>query len=256
MARRSASSAPAPAATQGFTLLEVIITIALLMTITMAVASAIKGGFDVRLGIAENGIVDHRLSVMMQKINEDLSHAFLIPTMDQTRIGNRRRGTFFAIKMGDSDELRLTTLSRRPFLRNMKSSDQTYVVYKVEKDKDNAAWSHLYRGETQILPEKFDEIEDMRLLGKYVKKLKFEAWNGTEWAKFDWDSSRGEYKDKMPHMVKVRLEAWAVDPTDPQEQTNGDELPTVTVQSVISLPFAMAYKEPKERPKEHRYQFE
>ncbi len=241
----------------GFSLLEVIITIGLLMTITIAVANMMKGSFDVRIALAENGTVNHRVSLAMQRIVDDLSHAYIVSTMDQVKAGNRTRGTIFAINpSAQADELKLTTFTKRPFVKNQKSSDQTFVIYRIEKDKKNLSWSHLHRGETAIIPERFNEIEQMPIIASYIKSLKILAWHGNDWEKFDWDSTKSAYKDRLPKMVKIILEAWAIEPENPEESVDADALPTVVVQTIVTLPYAESFQSVKESAKNWEYKLD
>ena len=59
-------------------------------------------------------------------------------------------------------------MSHEPIVANSHQSDQTYVIYKIEKDFDTNMLA-LYSGETAVIPEKLDDDAPFELLAKHVK---------------------------------------------------------------------------------------
>ena len=165
----------------------------------------LKNSSEVKAGVSEAGNVNHRLQVAMEKISRDLAHAFMVSKTDF----DRRTKAIFRIERHDnSDRLFLTTTTHRPKKIHSKESDMTYVIYEVRKDEDGQEPTHLFRGETARVPESFrDEVETV-MLARAIKSLKLIPWNGDKWTTDRWHSNRGEHRNKLPHMVRIEIEAY------------------------------------------------
>ena len=226
---------------QAFTLLEVILSLAILASLMSGVAMLLKNSSEIKAGVSEAGNVNHRLRVAMEKISRDLAHAFMVSKTDF----DRRTKAIFRIERHDnSDRLFLTTVTHRPKKINSKESDMTYVIYEVRKDEEGQLPTHLFRGETARVPESFrDEVETV-MLARAVKALKIIPWNGTKWSEDRWHSNRGEYRNKIPHMVRVELEAYESVELD-GENVRWEEAAVVTLKTVVFNHFATNFAQVK-----------
>ncbi len=200
---------PAPhqagAGRQAFTLLEVILSLAILASLMSGVAMLLKNSSAVKAGVSEAGNVNHRLQVALEKLSRDLAHGFMVSKTDF----DRRTKAIFRIERHDnSDRLYLTTATHRPKKVNSKESDLTYVIYEVRKGEDGQLPTHLYRGETARVPESFRDQVETVMLARAIKSLRLIPWNGTKWSENSWHSNRGEHRNKIPHMVRIELEAY------------------------------------------------
>lgn len=234
----------------GMTLLEILISIALLMTMTVATSSLLTNGIDMRFTLAQRSKVNHRLAIAMQRITEDLQHAFLLNFKRQEYLDyvtTRSTKSIFQVKPWDNNsELRLTTLTHRPRIASAHESDQTFVVYRIEKDKDNQR-PHLLRGETSMIPTNFEDDVPMVILAKNIKALRIKPWNGE---KFDeeWNTGKSEWRDTLPRMVKIEVDAYTNELDDETAQY-GENDPLTTLRTVVMIPRAVDTKEMKERSK-------
>jgi type II secretion system protein J len=200
-------------ASAGFSLIELVISIGILMTLTMGVAVMLRGGFEVKEGVSQKSKVLNRLSVAMEKLADDISHAILVSPQDQAKNGlGRRSKTFFKIeKVSGSDKLALTTRTHRVMKAGVNESDMTYVVYELREARDVPGRKHLYRGSAGTLPEDARDEPPMRVLARNIKNMTFEYWTGDRWSKEYWDTNRGDTRNKLPKLVRITLEAWAED---------------------------------------------
>jgi type II secretory pathway component PulJ len=139
---------------KGFSLLEVVIALGFLMTLTVAVTTMLRAGFDVKEGLSQRARVLHRMSVAMDKVARDLEHVFLVPPKDTLRNGiGRSTKTVFAIEEGgDTDRLLMTTKSKRPRIKGKPESDLTFIVYEIGDAKDIPGRKNLYRAESSVIP--------------------------------------------------------------------------------------------------------
>ena len=136
----------------GMTLLEIIISLMILLSMSMAAATLIRNGIDLKINLSQQSKVTHRLSIAMEKISRDIQHAFLEESLRKDRLPSRRTKAIFKSKVrSDSSIISFTTMSHKPLLMNANESDQTYVMYKVDRDKDaldGGELTHLFRGST------------------------------------------------------------------------------------------------------------
>ncbi len=246
----SKGSIHSPSRESGMTLLEIIFSVTLMLIMTMATASVLRNGLDMRLELSQRSRVTHRINIVMQRISDDLQHAFIISSQ-QVFIRKAEIKTLFRVKPWDnSSELRLTTMNHVPHMGGTHESDQTYVVYRIEKDNTSNR-PHLYRGEASTIPENLDDDPPLSVLARNIKSIKISPWSGEAWRE-EWDSNRSDWRDTLPRMVKVEIEAYAYDPPDPDTPISENEL-TVTMRTVIFIPRAVLTKEPKEAGETPKY---
>ena len=138
-------------------------------------------------------------------MSRDLKLAFLTGR-DELISKSRTFSIFYTKLSSDTSELRFTTMSHEPIVANSHQSDQTYVIYKIEKDFDTNMLA-LYRGETKVIPEKLDDDAPFELLAKHVKAIRVWGWNGDGW-KERWDTRKSEFKHMLPKMVKLEVEVF------------------------------------------------
>jgi len=232
----------------GFSILEVIITISILLTMTMAVTMMLRAGFEVRTGLAQKARVSHRLNVAMAQVVKDLEHGLVISANDQVRSPTERSvRTTFRIEQGsDSDKLALTTLTHRPITANSHTGDQVYVVYEVKDAQDSPGRRHLYRGEINVAASDLKEDPPMQLLARNIKRFKVVAWRGDDWLKDRWDSNRGDTRGRMPRMLRVEMTTWNVDPLPGENPDPASDEDVTNVGTVVQPPLALGFADLKQ----------
>jgi len=232
----------------GFTLLEVIITLGILTSMIIAISTLLRSSFDVRFALSQEGIITHRLNTAMQKISADLSHAFILSSTNLRRNApERTTKTIFTIDRSSSgDKIGFTMMNHAAVKYNARESDSAYVVYMLKDAKDTPGRKHLYRGVYGKIPSNFKEDPPMKLLAKHIKSIEFQPWKGDDWSKDKWSSKRRETRDKIPHLIKISIEAWVEDPVDDEQLTEIHEL-TTNYHSISYLPYASKFKELKSK---------
>lgn len=240
--------------TAGFSLLEVILSISILLTLSVATTSMMKDSIAMRTELSKNSKTTHRLRVSMDRVENDLKHAYIINTQKQElNATNRTTSAIFKITQeGDNSQLAVTTFTHQALLKNAHESDATYVVYKLMADKDAGGMQNLYRGETKVLPQDFKDEPQMRLIARAVKGFRVRAWTGDSWSKDQWDSSRSDWRNLLPQMVEVQIEGYE---DDMEGSTEGpsDSAPTAVVKTVVYLPRSFGMKELKQRTNTPRW---
>ena len=237
------------------TFLEVIFSIMILLVLAMTAASLIRNGVDLQMSLSQQAKVSHGLSVAMKRLTSDLQHAFLI---DRKRLeyffSTRKMKTYFEVKTrGNNSTLMLTAMNNQARMMNAQESDQTFIVYRVERD-DTTGLSNLLRGQTKYIPERFRERDvPTEVLAKNIRALRIKPWDGNQFRN-EWNSDKAEWRDKLPYMVEVEIEAYEVDLIDEERVEDESQTPYSTMRTVIYIPRARGKKQrrdPSSQPKRY-----
>lgn len=197
-------------ASSGFTIIEIVISIAILLSLTVAVVVMMRSAIDVRQGLSTQSRSVRQLNFAMELLARDIEHAFILASTDQIRMPVERTiKTIFRVESaGDSDKLSLTTFSNRPVLANDNEGDQVYVVYELKDAEGRPGEKDLHRGSINIGGANFREDPPMNMILRNVKSLKIIGWRGDDWLRDRWDSTRGDTRNKLPKLVRVELSAF------------------------------------------------
>lgn len=237
----------------GFSLLEIIITLAILASIMLVISSLLRNTVDVRIALSSKNRVTQRMSRAMQQLSSDLSHTYILDAKDFDRGAVGRKRTLFRItKRADGgDQLAMTYMGHQARKANSKESDYSFVMYELQSSEQFPQRKNLMRGELLRIPSgeyKFKEQPPMTLFVPHVKNLKIDAWTGDGWSRDGWDSHQQDTENKIPQMVRITLELWEDDPIEGVEADSEEaEGPTVTISTITALPYAMNIKELKSR---------
>jgi general secretion pathway protein J len=238
----------------GFTLLEVIITLTILVGLVMAVSQLLRSSFDIRLGISAIGRTTQSLNTAMQRLSDDISAAYIISSKELVRPGGGKRTIFKITREGDSDILTMTYMGHQSIQKNAKESEFSYVVYQLKASEKQPGRRHLYRGEFPRVPENaanIRELPPMVLIASNIALLQFDPWLGDDWGRDGWDSSKGDKESKLPAMVRITLRAWeeSAEAGPPAEGSSPEEeeQPTVHLSTVAYIPFSVEFPSPKTR---------
>lgn len=223
---------------QGFSLLEVILTMSLLLSLTIVASQLINNSLEMRTSISTSINVNHRLAAAMERLSEDLRHAFLVSRKrSQGYNPSRRSKPRFVLKSGERSELAFATLNHQRRLKNQPESDQTYVVYELKTPPESKRTA-LYRGEAKILPENPRDIKADVLIARDIKVFKVRAFNGVQFTENRWNSDSSSQRDMLPKMVEVTLTAWDHNEEDEDVDDRQREEFVSTLETVIYLPLS------------------
>jgi prepilin-type N-terminal cleavage/methylation domain-containing protein len=237
-------------ADSGFSLIEVMVTMAILVGLVVGVASMLRSTVDLKMSIARDSRITHRLTVAMTKVAWDVEHAFLIGLNDSSRGGSERTfKTIFKIdKSGENDKLTLTTTGNINGVPGSPEGDTAFVVYEVKDAQDSPGRKHLYRGITTATRDDIKEDPPMTLFVRNIKSFKLFSWRGDDWSNDRWDSGRGEWRDRLPPMVRIEIETWNEDDEIPRENTAelAAENNTVGIKTIVYIQQSRGMKELKQ----------
>ena len=77
---------------RGFSLLEVMITMSILLGLVIAVAAMMRSSVDLKMALAREARITHRLTLAIARVAWDIEHAFIVGLNDTPRGG---RGPYF-----------------------------------------------------------------------------------------------------------------------------------------------------------------
>jgi general secretion pathway protein J len=196
------------ARTRGFTLMEVMVAVAIVAGMGVMVAVAFSTGFAARELVERDGERYRQLRVAMSRMEREIGAAFVSDRFDAKKYRDQNdRPTNF---VGERDKLLFTTLSHQRMYQDAKESDQAVVEYTVESSNDRDAHGRLdlMRRENPVLGEHMDRGGTKDVLYEGVKKVEFSYWDSDrkEWTE-EWDTRRLERKSILPTRVKIVLTA-------------------------------------------------
>lgn len=196
--------------TRGFTLMEVVIAIAITAFIGVVI------GVSFNTTIANKDVIEAQaehyrmLRAAMNRMTREISAAYVSDRYDSKRYRDAYdRPTNF---VGTRDKLLFTTLAHQRLYADAKESDQMVVEYQVKSSVDPKAKGRndLVRREKVILEERMERGGTEDALFEGAKKIEFQYWNSErkQWDD-EWDTRRTERKTILPTRVKITL--FAVD---------------------------------------------
>ena len=235
---------------RGFSLLEVMITMSILLGLVIAVAAMMRSSVDLKMALAREARITHRLTLAIARVAWDIEHAFIVGLNDTPRGGaDRTFKTIFKIdKSGDTDKLFMTITGNVVGSPGSPDGDTAYVVYEVRDAQDSPGRKHLFRGVTTVTRDDLKEDPPMKILVRNIKTFKLLPWRGDDWSTDRWDSGRGDWRDRMPTMVRVEIETWNEDDEIPRENASDSSgLDNVVgVKTVVLIQQARGMKELKQ----------
>ncbi len=192
---------------RGFTLLEVMIALAIVTVLAGLVYGAFNPTYQAKNIVEEQAERYHGLRLAMGRMSRELSMAFLSDRYDAKRY--RERPTqFVASHSGQRDKLRFTTFAHERLYADVKESDQALVEYRVDRDPDDPRRSSLIRREKIVIDDRPEDGGSETVLATDVDGLSFEFWDvkKKEWTT-DWDTTDRAWSTHLPERVRITIHA-------------------------------------------------
>ncbi len=190
----------------GFTLLEVLLAMTILMFISITVWGTFSRTVATkrRLELAQERI--HVARVAMMRITRELEMAYL--SNHENTLVQERRTMFVAASKGDFDELRFSWFGKQRLRADVSEGDTGLVIYYTERDPDDPRVMNLMRRETRRL-QALDPMSlraDTYVLCPNVTRLKFSFFDARmrEW-RDAWNTMGNDQLDYLPTHVRVAL---------------------------------------------------
>lgn len=188
-------------APRGFSLLEVMIAIAITAVIG-AMAAGVLQQVDHAASVArEQGERYAAARLALTRLSREVSMAFISEHYDRGRF--RDRPTLFK---GEEDKLLFATMAHVRLVQDAKESDQSVVEYLVERDPVSGQ-DALFRREKARIDDEPDRGGRKDLVATHVKKLGLQYWDlkRKEWVR-EWSTRTPERLNELPTRVRIELE--------------------------------------------------
>lgn len=193
---------------RGFSLMEVMIAVAITALMGAMVSMAFQTGFRAKEVVETEADHYRMLRAAMNRMAREIGSAYVSDRYDATRYRDQNdRPTNF---VGEHDRLLFTTFAHQRLYTDAKESDQAVVEYSVQSSTQKGAHGRqdLMRRENANVEGRMDRGGSTDVLFEGVKKLEFSYWDSQrkEWLD-EWDTRRTEKKSILPTRVRITLTA-------------------------------------------------
>ncbi|HVP68980.1 MAG TPA: prepilin-type N-terminal cleavage/methylation domain-containing protein [Anaeromyxobacteraceae bacterium] len=191
-------------APRGFTLVEVLIAVAITAVITSMTLGAFYRAQALRQAVDEQ---DERVGgarAALSRMAREVTAAFVSEHYDRRRF--RDRPTIFKGKTGaHRDTLLFTTMAHVRGIRDAKDSDQMLVEYSVDSDPDAPGEYALFRREKVRIDDEPDRGGNRAPILRHVTgfDVTYWDWQKQEWVP-EWSTAPGE-RTLLPTRVRLKL---------------------------------------------------
>ncbi len=193
---------------RGFTLIEIMIAIAIVATITVLTWGSFNQTFKTKRTVEARMSRYRSARIAMDRLVRDLSMAYLsannVPGTEQTP-----RTFFDGQRKNDVDELRFSYFGHQRLYADAREADTAVVGYFGLRDRENARRLNLMRRETRRLQaDRFENLAgETDLLCEDVVRLEVSYWHPDrkEWLE-TWRTTQADgFPGRLPSKVKIRL---------------------------------------------------
>lgn len=188
---------------RAFTLIEVMVAVALLVLIGAVVVGTLRNSLAARDLLAENDAVQQSARVALERLSSELRLAYLT---DSTSAVNTYRTVFEGQDQDPVDQLWFATLAHRPLYKNVHECDQTEITLWSEPDPENPSLQVLLHREAPRIDEEPDKAGVVLPLAHGVRSFDLRYLDGQsgEW-KEQWSTQGIETPNRLPRAVKLVL---------------------------------------------------
>lgn len=192
---KAASRISAPS---GFTLLELLVSLAILAVVVTMVYASLRSSLDVMDRVDRDADLYRQARVVFSRLSEELSMAY-----PETRPGEPQ-SVFIGrdqAEMGRArDALQFASLSHIRFLPDQPESELTLLEYRVEKDPERDEWV-LLREERPYLYGGPDADTGAWVIGEGIEAFNLRYYDGKVWAD-QWNTAE---REKFPRVVEIEI---------------------------------------------------
>ncbi len=193
----------------GFTLIEVLIALAIFTLIGLATVRQIDQIATTKAQAFQELDVFNSIRSALGVIQNDINQTFHVLYDD---LGEETKTAVIqnqpaphTIFDGRKNELVLTTLSHRVFYKGLRECEQTEISYFLQR-RQGKQTSSLMKRESQNIDADLYQGGSVYTILDSIESLEFQYWDDKagRWID-DWNSDGGEYRDRFPLAVKLKM---------------------------------------------------
>ena len=189
---------------KGFTLLEVLVSMAILVIIMAALYSAYTTNVEAIQIARQNGEVHQTARIVLDRMTKDLQSALIEVSVSSDKIKLGLVGEDREIDGRRADRMDFTTVTHLPLTEKGPASDLCEIGYLVEEDSEDKVLVLLRRDDPSV-DEDFTKGGSLQEMARNVLEfsLTYQDSRGEESDK--WNTLEGMPASGLPVLIKVRL---------------------------------------------------
>ena len=191
--------------TRGFTLIEVMVAVGIVATVTTLIWSSFSSTVKTKAAVESQSARYRTVRIALERIAREVSMAYLSQNEDTTL--PERRTFFMGKRRSDIDELRFSYFGHQRLFQDVAESDTAQVIYFGARDRDGKR--NLYRRETRRLsnlkPE--EAAGETNMVCDDVVRLRIDYYDAREkqW-RDEWVTTSADGQpDRLPSRVRITL---------------------------------------------------
>lgn len=226
---------------KGFTLLEVLVAVAILVGIGTMTYMTMANTIRARDFLAENDTVQKSVRVSMERLGQELRLAYLTTN---TSAVNTYRTVFVAVNNDPVDQLWFASLSHKRLYKNSRECDQTEITIWGEDDPNNNNTQVILHREGARIDNEPGKGGVVLPLAYNVKSLdmRFLDTETGEWLE-EWSTEGVDQSGRLPRAVKLVLKISAPDPDDESDITDHTFVTTILLEYAKAMKRSLLAKE-------------
>jgi general secretion pathway protein J len=208
MIRRDSERGPSAGSGRGFTLIEVLVALAVMSMIAISIWGASSQTARTRTVVQESHDKSHQVRVAFEMMTRDLSSAFL--SQNRAQLEPTHDTVFIGEDHGEDDRLDFAAFTHERRYFDAKESDQAEIGYFLAPDKENPEQQDLVRRESPVLDLEPLEGGQLLVLVQNVKAFDLQYYDMVmaEWQDA-WDTTEATGEGAvLPMQVRIRLETY------------------------------------------------
>jgi len=218
---------------RGLSLLEVLVSIAILIVMSVSVAGVFGAGIELRTVLEDRDVSTRAARVALSTIRRELQLAYLTT---QTQSLEFYQTVFVGVD-DSPDTLWFATRSHERLYRDTRESDQSEVTLWADTSRGAGRGYTLYHRESARVDGEPGEGGVVYPLAMNVRSFELRYLDGRteEWEK-EWDTRGVDFANRLPRAVQVGLVLIGVDPQDPERTVDTPFFTTVLLQYANPMP--------------------
>ena len=188
----------------GFTLLEVLVSIAILVIIMAALYSAYTTNVEAIQIARQNGEVHQTARILLDRITKDLQSALIQTSVASERIKLGLIGQDREIDGRRADRMDFTTVTHLPLTEKGPAGDLCEIGYLIEEDSEGKGLV-LYRRDDPSVDEDFTKGGSLQEMARNVLEFKVTYQDVRGEDSDRWNTPENRPGPGLPVLIKVRL---------------------------------------------------
>ncbi len=217
---------------KGFTLIEILLAIAILAAMGTLVYGTFARSYDGKVFVEEMMDKDQQIRVALTRMTRELGSAYIIGGTHQNAQEIRVKTIFKGEPESAFHRLTFSSFNNQVLHKDAKESDQMEITYFVAEDEEHPSQMNIMRRRDSSIDDEPEEGGYVDVLLENIKGFQIEYWSDREeeW-KDEWDTESEEFRNRLPRYIKMKIIMSDIDNTEK----------TFLAQAKIELPEPLAF---------------